>query len=203
MNKLALALALSAVGATAGSAQIVNLNTASSIVTDRIQDGTWRREGNTDIYVRTRIDANGNRVVERARRDALGNYTIIDSRILNRDDNRGRTDNTWKRSDNENRVYVRTRADANGNRIMEKARRDANGNYVIFDTKVLGQGRLKDENRNGIDDRAERGKDGKWKKDKNGKKWEKGMRKGEGKHEGKHEGKDRDHEDNDDDEGNS
>lgn len=183
MNKLALALAFSAVGATAGSAQVINLNTAASVVRDRIQDGTWRREGNTDIYVRTRIDANGNRIVERARRDALGNYTIIDSRISNRnDDNRGRTDGTWKRngsSGNGNRVYVRTRVDANGNRIMEKARRDANGNYVIFDTKVLGQGKARngdnDRDNDGISDRDERrhGKDGKWKKDKNGKKWDK------------------------------
>ena len=190
MNKLALALAFSAIGATAGSAQIVNLNTGASIVTDRIQDGTWRREGNTDIYVRTRIDANGNRVVERARRDALGNYTIIDSRVMNRDDNRGRNDNTWKRSENENRVYVRTRVDANGNRIMEKARRDANGNYVIFDTKVLGQAKLRDRNNNGIDDRSENGKahDGKWKKDKNGKKWDKAVNKAEKGH-GKGKGK--------------
>ncbi len=191
MNKLAIAIAMTAVGATAASAQIINLNTGASIVTDRIQDGTWRREGNTDIYVRTRIDANGNRVVERARRDALGNYTIIDSRILNRnDDNRGRTDNTWKRSGNENRVYVRTRVDANGNRIMEKARRDANGNFVIFDTKVLGKGKIRngdddrdddDRDNDGISDRDERrdGKEGKWKKDKDGKKWDKAMSKGE------------------------
>ncbi len=188
MNKLAIALAFSAIGATAGSAQIVNLNTGASVVTNRIQDGTWRREGNTDIYVRTRVDANGNRVVERARRDALGNYVLIDSRIVNRGDNRGRTDNTWKRSDNENRVYVRTRVDANGNRIMEKARRDANGNYVIFDTKVLGQKRIKDSNSDGIDDRYEDGrksKDGKWKKDKDGKKWDKAVNKGNGKAKGK------------------
>lgn len=188
MNKLTLALALSAVGATTGSAQIVSLNTAASAVTDRIQtDGTWRREGNTDIYVRTRIDANGNRVVERARRDALGNYSIIDSRILSRDDNRGRNDNVWNRSDNENRVYVRRRVDANGNTVLEKARRDANGNYVVFDSKIVGSRRLQDENRNGIDDRSEKSKQGKWKKDKNGKKWDKEMRKGDkGEHSGTH-----------------
>lgn len=196
MNKLALALAFSAIGATAGSAQIINLNTGASIVRDRIQDGTWRREGNTDIYVRTRIDANGNRVVERARRDALGSYTIIDSRVVNRDDNRGRGDNTWKRSGNQNRVYVRTRVDANGNRVMEKARRDANGNFVVFDTKVLGQGKLKDRDNDGRDDRFENEKDheGKWKKDKDDRKWDKEMRKT-----GKHEGKKHDNEDNDDD----
>lgn len=188
MNKLAIALAFSAIGATAGSAQIVNLGTGASVLTSRIQDGTWRREGNTDIYVRTRVDANGNRIVERARRDALGNYVIIDSRIVNRGDNRGRTDNTWKRSDNENRVYVRTRVDANGNRIMEKARRDANGNYVIFDTKVLGPKRIKDANNDGRDDRWEDGKkakDGKWKKDKHGKKWDKAVNKGNHKSKGK------------------
>lgn len=193
MNKLALALAFSAIGATAGSAQILSINTGASVVTDRLQDGTWRREGNTDIYVRTRIDANGNRVVERARRDALGNYTIIDSRILNRGDDRGRGDKgEWSRkgNDNQQRVYVRKRVDANGNVIMEKARRDANGNYVIFDTKVLGKRTMKDSDNDDRDDRweAEReGKDGKWKKDKNGKKWDKAVNKagkshGKGKH---------------------
>lgn len=190
MNKLAIALAMSAVGATAASAQMVNLNTGASIVTDRVQDGTWRREGNTDIYARTRIDANGNRVVDRARRDALGNYVIIDTRIVNRnDDNRGRTDNTWKRSDNENRVYVRTRVDANGNRVIEKARRDANGNYVVFDSRVVNRS-VRDRDNDGRDDRWENGKskDGKWKKDKDGKKWDKAVskaEKGNGKGKGK------------------
>jgi len=184
MNKLALALAFSAIGATSASAQIINLNTGASVVTDRGQtDGTWRREGNTDIYVRTRIDANGNRVVERARRDVLGNFTLIDSRIVNRGDNRGRTDNTWKRSDNENRVYVRRRVDANGNTILEKARRDANGNYVVFDSKVVGPRKVKDRDNDGRDDRLEAGKskDGKWKKDKDGKKFDKAVSKAEGK----------------------
>lgn len=199
MNKLALALAFSAVGGTAGSAQIVTLNTGASIVTDRLQDGTWRREGNTDIYVRTRIDANGNRVVERARRDALGTFTIIDSRILNRnDDNRGRTDNTWNRSNNESRVYVRRRIDVNGNIVIERARRDANGNYVVFDSRVINRndvrrdGRDDDRDNDGISDRRERrdGKEGKWKKDKDGKKWDKAVRKGEKEH-GKGKEKDR------------
>lgn len=190
MNKLALALAFSAIGATAGSAQIVNLNTAASAITDRLQDGTWRREGNTDIYVRTRIDANGNRVVDRARRDALGNYVVLESRIVGRDDNRGRTDNTWKRSDNENRVYVRRRIDANGNTVLEKARRDANGNYVIFDSKIVGPKSVRDRDNDGRDDRMENGKakakDGKWKQDKNGKKWDKAVNKGNGKAKGKY-----------------
>lgn len=179
MNKLAIALAFSAIGATAASAQIITLNTGTSVRTDRVQtDGTWRRDGNTDIYVRSRIDANGNRVVERARRDVLGNFILIDSRIVNRDDNR----------DNQNRVYVRTRIDANGNRIMEKARRDANGNYVIFDTKVLGSKGVKDRDHDrDRDDRWEMsdGKEGKWKKDKKGKKWDKAVNKGNGKSKGK------------------
>ncbi len=191
MNKLALALAFSAVGATAASAQIVNLNTGASIVTDRIQDGTWHREGNTDIYTRTRIDANGNRVVDRARRDALGNFVIIDTRIVSRNDNRGRTDNTWKRSNNENRVYVRTRIDANGNKVIEKARRDANGNYIVFDSRVITRSGVRnrdnDRDNDGIDDRDENGKskDGKWKKDKDGKKWDKAVNGNHGKSKGK------------------
>lgn len=201
MNKLAIALAFSAIGATAASAQIITLNTGTSVRTDRVRtDGTWRREGNTDIYVRSRIDANGNRVVERARRDALGNFIIVDSRIVNRDDNRRRTDNVWKRSANDNSVYVRTRIDANGNRIMEKARRDANGNYVVFDTRVLGNRGARDRDSDRDSDRRDRnkagrdrdsdrrdgkGKDGKWKKDKDGNRWDKAVNKGNGKSKGK------------------
>ncbi len=188
MNKLALALAFSAVGATAASAQIVNLNTGASISTGRTQDGTWRREGNTDIYTRTRIDANGNRVVDRARRDALGNFIVIDSRILSRDDRDRRNDGTWNNRDNENRVYVRTRIDANGNKVMEKARRDANGNFIVFDSRVLGRADVRDRDHDDRDDRweKEKSKDGKWKKDKKGKKWNKAVNKGNnGKSKGK------------------
>lgn len=195
MNKLALALAFSAIGATAASAQIIDLNTGTSISTNRTQDGTWRREGNTDIYTRTRVDSNGDRVVDRARRDALGNFIVIDSRIVNRnDDNRGRNDNTWKRSDNENRVYVRTRYDANGNRIIEKARRDSNGNYIVFDSRVVSRNDVRrdhDRDDDGRDDRWENGKskDGKWKNDKNGKKWDKAVNKGSRNNNGKGKGK--------------
>lgn len=199
MNKLALALAISAIGATSASvsAQVVDVRTAATILRDRMQsDGTWRREGNTDIYVRTRIDANGNRVLERARRDALGNYVILDSRIVRRDDGRNRNDGTWNRSDNENRVYVRRRIDANGNTVLEKSRRDANGNFVIFDSKIVGPNKMRDRNNDGRDDRLEgnrtKSKDGKWKKDKEGKKWNKGMgksQKHDGKNEGEHKGK--------------
>ncbi|MBA2689005.1 MAG: hypothetical protein H0U64_13050 [Gemmatimonadaceae bacterium] len=191
MNKLALALAFSAVGATAASAQIVNLNTGASISTNRTQDGSWRREGNTDIYTRRRIDANGNRVIDRARRDALGNFIVIDSRIVSRNDNRGHTDNTWKNSDNEHRVYVRTRTDANGNRILEKARRDSNGNFVVFDSRVLGRANDRDRDNDGISDDREDGKskDGKWKKDKDGKKWNKAVNKANKSNNGKAKGK--------------
>lgn len=191
MNKLAIALAFSAVGATAASAQIVNLNTGASISADRTQDGTWRREGNTDIYIRTRIDANGNRVVDRARRDALGNFIIIDSRIVSRDDNRGKNDGSWNNRDNTNRVYVRTRIDANGNRIMEKARRDANGNFIVFDSRVLGRAEARDRDHDDHDGRweTEKSKDGKWKKDKNGKKWDKAVNKGSKSNNGKSKGK--------------
>ncbi len=191
MNKLALALAFSAVGATAASAQIVNLNTGASISTNRMQDGNWRREGNTDIYTRRRIDANGNRVIDRARRDALGNFIVIDSRIVSRNDNRGRADNTWKNSDNEHRVYVRTRIDANGNRILEKARRDSNGNFVVFDSRVLGRANDRDRDNDGISDDHDDGKskDGKWKKDKDGKKWNKAVDKAHKSNNGKAKGK--------------
>ena len=191
MNKLALALAFSAIGATAASAQIINLNTGASISTNRTQDGTWRREGNTDIYTRTRIDANGNRVVDRARRDALGNFVIIDSRILSRDDKRSKNDGSWNNRDNMNRVYVRTRIDANGNKIIEKARRDANGNYIVFDSRVVSRNNVRDRDNDGRDDRweAEKSRDGKWKHDKKGKKWDKAVNKASKSNNGKAKGK--------------
>lgn len=49
-------------------------------------DGQWRRQGRDRngnyIYVRTRYDASGNLVQERALRDTLGRYRVIDRRVI-------------------------------------------------------------------------------------------------------------------------
>ena len=73
-------------------------------------DGQWRKEGRdrngNTIYVRTRYDSNGNLVQEAATRNFLGQYHVVDRRVISYANNR-----------NNNRVY-----DRNGNY-------DRNGRY--------------------------------------------------------------------------
>lgn len=59
-------------------------------------DGQWRRQGRDRngnyIYARTRYDSNGRLVQERALRDRLGRYRVIDRRVI-RNANDRRRDN--------------------------------------------------------------------------------------------------------------
>jgi hypothetical protein len=182
MNKLALALSMTLMAAAPMSAQLIQLNTGTTVRTDqRAVDGVWHREGNSNVYVRRHLDVNGNVIVERARLDAAGNYNIFNTRVA-------KNESARVRNGNDNQVFVRRRVDANGNVILERARRDANGNYVMIDSRVIGTQTIKDKNGNGIDDRTENGKqkDSKWKKDNNGKKWNKELGKaGKGKGRGR------------------
>jgi len=86
------------------------VNNDRRIYDSRRVDGRWRaesrdRRGNV-IYVRTRYDNNRNVVLERATRDRLGRYRVIDRRIVQYasrnnndryDDRRGRNTNNSAR----------------------------------------------------------------------------------------------------------
>jgi hypothetical protein len=56
------------------------------VMDTRRADGQWRREGRDRsgniLYVRTRYDANGNLIQERARRDTFGRYRVVDRRVI-------------------------------------------------------------------------------------------------------------------------
>ena len=66
-----------------------NLNTNCRDVNSR-DDGSWYQVGrgrnNNSIYERRVRDTNGNLVVQRARRNPDGSFTILSSRVANRDD---------------------------------------------------------------------------------------------------------------------
>jgi len=61
-------------------------------------DGVWRRVGNNNgnsrIYVRRVYDRNGNVVVQRARRNPNGTFTILNSRTV-RNNGNNRDDDRW------------------------------------------------------------------------------------------------------------
>ena len=79
-------------------------------------DGRWRkagtdRNGNT-IYVRERYDSNGNLIREAATRNWLGQYHVIDSRVVSYARNSGRYDRNG-RYDTNGRIYDRNGRDRN------------------------------------------------------------------------------------------
>lgn len=95
MKAVILALAIAGVAATGSvEAQVIGarLPTPSSPSTTRgtVVNGSWQVVGQDrygTIYERRTYDANGNILVQRARRDANGNFTIIDSRTERRPNN--------------------------------------------------------------------------------------------------------------------
>jgi hypothetical protein len=62
-------------------------------------DGVWRRVGNNNgnsrIYVRRTYDRNGNVVIQRARRNPNGTFTILNSRTV-RNNGNNRDDDRWE-----------------------------------------------------------------------------------------------------------
>lgn len=168
MKRIALVVSLAAAAAVPAQAQTLNtgtvMNAAGQVLGTQVSaDGR--------VYTRRRVDANGNVIIERSRRDANGSYVIFDTQTVQRSN----TDWRLNGRDN-NRVFVRRRVDANGNIVIERSRRDANGNYVIFDTNVVNRGNSewkRDSDRD-TDKKMKKNKnkmhkdtDGKWKKDKN------------------------------------
>ncbi|HJQ55045.1 MAG TPA: hypothetical protein VJ825_14490 [Gemmatimonadaceae bacterium] len=95
MKAVILALAIAGVAATGSvEAQVIGarLPTPSSPSTTRgtVVNGSWQVVGQDrygTIYERRTYDANGNILVQRARRDANGNFSIIDSRTERRTNN--------------------------------------------------------------------------------------------------------------------
>jgi len=181
-----MALTIAGVASTAPlNAQIVGtrLPTPSTSRSTTV-NGSWQVVGqdrNGTIYERRTYDANGNIVVQRARRDAYGNFSIIDTRTVRNDNNQncqygsngtvgdivlgrssttncnygnGSADGVWRQvgqGRNNNSVYERRTRDAYGNVVVQKARRNPDGTFRILSTRTIRN------NNNGV--RGNRGRD--------------------------------------------
>ena len=192
MKAVILALTLAGVASTAPlNAQIVGtrLPTPSTSRSTTV-NGSWQVVGqdrNGTIYERRTYDANGNIVVQRARRDAYGNFSIIDTRTVRNNNNNdcqygsngtvgdivlgrsgssncnygnGSADGVWRqvgRGRNNNSVYERRTRDAYGNVVVQKARRNPDGTFRILSTRTIRNNNNNNNNNNGV--RGNRGRD--------------------------------------------
>lgn len=160
MKAVILALAIAGVAATGSvEAQVIGarLPTPSSPSTTRgtVVNGSWQVVGQDrygTIYERRTYDANGNILVQRARRDANGNFSIIDSRTERRTNNdcqyastttvggvilgRPGTNGTATDCRNDRRrsvdgVWRQVGKGPNNNSVYERRTYDAYGNVVV------------------------------------------------------------------------
>jgi hypothetical protein len=155
MKAVIFAVSVAAIAATAPlNAQVLGGRpTLPSTSRGTTVNGSWQAIGqdrNGTIYERRTYDGNGNIVIQRARRDANGNFSIIDTRTVRSNDNNGDCqlsgNNTTVggivlgRSGNTNCTYDRRSADGvwrqvgqgrNNNSVYERRTYDRNGNIVV------------------------------------------------------------------------
>lgn len=154
MKAVIFAVAVAAVASTAPlNAQVLGGRpTLPSTSRTTTVNGSWQVVGqdrNGTIYERRTYDGSGNIVIQRARRDANGNFSIIDTRTVRNDNNRDcqlSGNNTTVggivlgRSGNNNCTYDRRSADGvwrqvgqgrNNNSVYERRTYDRNGNIVV------------------------------------------------------------------------
>lgn len=138
-------------------------------------DGPWWDPANTGTRTDSRTDTRtrDGRVYDDGR--------IYDQR---------RADGSWRREGRDrsgNIIYVRTRYDSNGNLIRERARRDTLGRYRVIDRDVIRyadnrNGRVRDRNGDGWEDRQANGRD-------RNDRWDQNDGHDNGKHNGKYKNK--------------
>ena len=155
MKAVILALAVAGVASTASlNAQIIgSRHPVSTTRTTTSVDGSWRVVGqdrNGTIYERRTYDGNGNLIVQRARRDVNGNFSILNTRTVqgnnSRDCQLASTNGTvgdiiFGRSGvatdcrNDRRavdgVWRQVGRGRNNNSVYERRTLDANGNVVV------------------------------------------------------------------------
>lgn len=187
MKAVILALTIAGVAATAPlNAQIVGTRLPTpSTSRGTTVNGSWQvigQDRNGTIYERRTYDGNGNIVVQTARRDVNGNFSIINTRTVRNDNNsncqygsngtvgdiilgrssstncnynNGSADGVWRQvghGRNNNSVYERRTRDAYGNVVVQKARRNPDGTFRILSTRTI-----RNNNNNGV--RRNRGRD--------------------------------------------
>ena len=159
MKVLIIALALAGLGSTATlNAQVVSNSRVTGNTQGAVLSGSWTvvgRDRMGQIYERRIRDRNGNIVVQRARRGADGNLSIISSQTVgnvNTNYNNGNNTCSYSRSTNTVGDIIFGRANANtcqdvytrddgawyqagqgtnNNSIYERRTYDSNGNLVI------------------------------------------------------------------------
>jgi len=153
MKAVILALAVAGVASTAPlNAQINGSRHPVSTTRTMSVDGSWRvvgQDGYGTIYERRTYDANGNIVVQRARRDANGNFSILSTRTVQGNNGSdcqlstgatvggiilGRTGaatNCGYNGSAVDGVWRQVGQGRNNNSIYERRTIDANGNVVI------------------------------------------------------------------------
>jgi hypothetical protein len=102
----------------------------------RSADGVWRQVGqgrsNNSVYERRSIDANGNVVVQRARRNPNGSFTILSTRVADNSSRASRSGNvnngSWNRNgdgdDDENNSQLDNRRGNDDDRYDNSERND-------------------------------------------------------------------------------
>jgi hypothetical protein len=157
MKAVILALGLAGIASTAPlKAQIPGRAPTSTISRNTSIDGSWRVVGQDrygTIYERQTYDANGNIIVQRARRDANGNFQILSTRTVQRNGTsrdcqlasstgtvgdiilgRNSTNSTVDcRSDRRavDGVWRQVGRGRNNNSVYERRTYDANGNVIV------------------------------------------------------------------------
>ena len=187
MKAVILALSIAGVAATAPlNAQILGTRLPTpSTSRGTTVNGSWQvigQDRNGTIYERRTYDANGNIVVQTARRDVNGNFSIINTRTVRNDNNRdcqygsngtvgdivlgrssttncnyrnGSADGVWRQvghGRNNNSVYERRTRDAYGNIVVQKARRNPDGSFRILSTRTINNNGERGNRGRGDDD---------------------------------------------------
>jgi len=140
-----------------------NFNTNCRDVYSR-QDGAWYQVGNgrSPVYERRIRDNNGNLVIQRARRNPNGSFTILNSRVANNNDKE------WRKAEKRREKEYKKAQKRNGNYGDDRDEDDrgyssSSYQYDQYGKRVYTASRVPNDN-NKYSERKDRGR-GKGKKD--------------------------------------
>jgi len=120
----------------------LNTNTNCRDVYSR-EDGAWYQVGNgrSPIYERRVVDNYGNLVIQRARRNSDGSFTILNSRIANNNDKEWKKaqkqrEKAWKKAQKRNGNSSYNRGDRDDDDDNGRYNNDANYRYDQFGNRI-------------------------------------------------------------------
>jgi hypothetical protein len=171
MKVFALTLAFAGLAAAAPmNAQILSRSRlpGSGNTNGTYNDGQWYSVGSDNggtIYERRTYDRNGNLVIQRARRNSNGTFSIISSRTVNNGNNgnNGNGDCTYNRTTNTVGDIVFGRTGTSASNCNDRGDRNNGGWYPVGDNNGNGsiyERRTRDRNGNIVIQRARRNSNG-------------------------------------------